>query len=46
MAEDLNDLKHMTTEDLDELVASAGMPKLKARRFKQALLDLGAKLSK
>ena len=29
-------------EDADELVAECGMPKLAARRFKKALLELGA----
>ena len=44
-ADDLDDLKEMTDNDFDTLVTDANMPLLKARRFKKALIDLGANLA-
>lgn len=45
IAGDVDDLKMMTDEDADELIAECGMPKLAARRFKKALSELGADVS-
>ena len=42
LAGDLHDLQEMTDADADELAAECAMPKLAARRFKKALLELGA----
>ncbi|KAJ8614223.1 hypothetical protein CTAYLR_001136 [Chrysophaeum taylorii] len=42
IAGDILDLKEITDDDADELVAECAMPKLGARRFKKALLELGA----
>ena len=35
-------MQEMTDADADELVQECAMPKLAARRFKKALLELGA----
>ena len=43
MAGDLDDLKHITEQDFEELVK--GMPKLKARRLRASLVELGARLA-
>ena len=43
-AEDLDDLRHMTSADFSDLVAACAMPKIKARRLKEALVELGARL--
>ena len=45
IAGDVDDLKEMNDEDADELISECGMPKLAARRFKKALLELGANVS-
>ena len=42
LAGDLHDLQEMTDQDADELAQECAMPKLAARRFKKALLELGA----
>ena len=42
LAGDLHDLQEMTDADADELAQECAMPKLAARRFKKALLELGA----
>lgn len=42
VAGDLDDLKHITEGDFDELVK--GVPKLKARRLRVSLQELGARL--
>ena len=43
VAGDLDDLKHITEPDFEELVK--GMPKLKARRLRASLVELGARLA-
>ena len=43
VAGDLDDLKHITEPDFEELVR--GMPKLKARRLRASLVELGARLA-
>ena len=43
VAGDLDDLKHITEPDCEELVK--GMPKLKARRLRASLVELGARLA-
>lgn len=43
VAGDLDDLKHITEQDFEELVK--GMPKLKARRLRASLVELGARLA-
>ena len=40
---DLDDLKQITEPDFEELVK--GMPKLKARRLRASLVELGARLA-
>jgi len=42
--DDISDLAEMTHDDFQDFVDSNKMPALKARRFKKALVDLGAKL--
>ena len=43
VAGDHDDLKHITEPDFEELVK--GMPKLKARRLRASLVELGARLA-
>ena len=43
VAGDLDDLKHITEQDFEDLVK--GMPKLKARRLRASLVELGARLA-
>ena len=43
VAGDLDDLKHITEQDFEEFVK--GMPKLKARRLRASLVELGARLA-
>ena len=43
VAGDLDDLKHITEPDFEDLVK--GMPKLKARRLRASLVELGARLA-
>ena len=45
VAEDVSDLREMTDADVEDMVKAAAMPKLKARRFRKALQDLGAAVS-
>ena len=40
VADSLDDLVEATDEDVDELAAETGMPKLKQRKFKRALAGL------
>mmetsp|Transcript_21912 Transcript_21912/g.75301 ORF Transcript_21912/g.75301 Transcript_21912/m.75301 type:complete len:544 (-) Transcript_21912:68-1699(-) len=42
VAADLDDLKEMTDADVEEVLAAAHMPKIKQRRFRKALFELGA----
>lgn len=44
VAGDISDLAEMTDEDFEQFLETTKMPALKARRFKKALIDLGAKL--
>ncbi|KAJ8598882.1 hypothetical protein CTAYLR_009969 [Chrysophaeum taylorii] len=44
VADDTSDLTEMTEDDYAAFVRNAAMPALKARRFKKALIDLGANL--
>mmetsp|Transcript_17491 Transcript_17491/g.54621 ORF Transcript_17491/g.54621 Transcript_17491/m.54621 type:complete len:399 (+) Transcript_17491:159-1355(+) len=44
VADDPSDLAEMTNQDFDAFIKSSKMPALKARRFKKALIDLGAQL--
>ena len=45
LAGDLHDLVEMTDDDAAELIAECKMPKLAARRFKKALIELGASVA-
>merc|ERR1712070_694311 len=45
MAGELEDLKDMEDDDVDEIVAKCSIPKLAARRFRKALVQLGANVS-
>ncbi|KAJ8601198.1 hypothetical protein CTAYLR_003237 [Chrysophaeum taylorii] len=45
VAEHVDDLATMTDEDADEIIASCGMKKLVARRFKKSLVEIGADLT-
>ena len=42
LAHDIEDLKVMVDADVDEFVQEVGMPKMKAKRFRIALKELGA----
>lgn len=45
LAGELADLKEMEDEDVNDLVAECGIPKLAARRFRKALIKIGANVS-
>lgn len=45
MAGELEDLKGMEDDDVEDIVSSCSIPKLAARRFRKALIELGANVT-
>eukprot|EP00633_Aureoumbra_lagunensis_P006322 CAMPEP_0197311112 /NCGR_PEP_ID=MMETSP0891-20130614/9629_1 /TAXON_ID=44058 ORGANISM="Aureoumbra lagunensis, Strain CCMP1510" /NCGR_SAMPLE_ID=MMETSP0891 /ASSEMBLY_ACC=CAM_ASM_000534 /LENGTH=1392 /DNA_ID=CAMNT_0042797071 /DNA_START=168 /DNA_END=4346 /DNA_ORIENTATION=- len=46
LVDDLDDLREIEDADADEVIKECGMAKIPARRFKKALIELGARISK